>query len=289
MTTVTARSPSGADPHLVEPGRLNAARASVEFVSRIPHEFARSHLILSQGCESSDSNDVVEVLAVGPDTSACAVHNVGARLGRNTRRRVDDGEQLARAIDQAYANVPSEASALFEPSDAPNGIEAELSAIARNGDQNLLATHGKGPVVRLVDLLLFDALGRAASDVHIHPHAGRTLVRYRVDGVLHTVRELPAAATTAVLSRIKVMGRMDIAECRLPQDGRATVAIGSESGPDAVGRSIDLRISTLPTSYGERAVIRLLDNSNQLCDLDRLGMTPEMAAPYLERAGRTNG
>ncbi len=117
--------------------------------------------------------------------------------------------------------------------------------------------------------------------MHVQPLDDRTLVRYRLDGVLHTARELPRTSTASVVSRIKVMGRMDIAERRIPQDGRATVTIGT--------RPVDLRISTLPTSYGERAVLRLLDNSQQLCDFDQIGMPPEVATPFLERAQRTNG
>jgi len=133
--------------------------------------------------------------------------------------------------------------------------------------------------------------------------ADRTLVRYRLDGVLHTVGELPQGVTSAVISRIKVMGRMDIAERRIPQDGRASVLIGTPAKSSGKinadqcdtsrggggGRSVDLRISTLPTSYGERAVIRLLDNANHLCDFEQLGMPPEVAIPYLERARRANG
>jgi type II secretory ATPase GspE/PulE/Tfp pilus assembly ATPase PilB-like protein len=138
-------------------------------------------------------------------------------------------------------------------------------------------------VIKLVDVLLFEALGRGASDVHIQPLSDRTLIRYRLDGVLHTVRELTGSRdlATAIISRIKVMGKMDIAEKRIPQDGRASVSIGE--------RSIDLRISTLPTSYGERAVLRLLDNSQQISDFESLGMPPEVESQFLERASRSSG
>jgi general secretion pathway protein E len=106
-------------------------------------------------------------------------------------------------------------------------------------------------------------------------------VRYRVDGVLHDVRTLAPELAVAVVSRVKVMGRMDIAERRVPQDGRATVSIGE--------RPIDLRISTVPTSHGERAVLRLLDHQQQLTEFGALGMPPRVAAPFLERARRANG
>ncbi|MCB1185515.1 Flp pilus assembly complex ATPase component TadA, partial [bacterium] len=166
------------------------------------------------------------------------------------------------------------------------GAADEIDRLLTEADRDLLSTEGKGPVIRLVDAILFEALSRSASDVHIQPLDDRALVRYRLDGVLHTVRELPRTVTGAVVSRIKVMGRMDIAERRIPQDGRATVTIGPparSASDDASGcRAVDLRISTLPTSYGERAVIRLLDNTQQLCDFDRIGMPSDVCEPFLE-------
>ncbi len=129
--------------------------------------------------------------------------------------------------------------------------------------------------------VLFHALGKGASDVHLQPLPTGTLVRIRVDGVLHDVREIPTEIAVAVTSRIKVMGRMDIAERRAPQDGRATVTIGD--------RPADLRISTVPTSHGERVVVRLLDRERQPCSFEALGMPEHVATPYIDRASRTNG
>ncbi|MFN6042728.1 MAG: ATPase, T2SS/T4P/T4SS family, partial [Phycisphaerae bacterium] len=143
-------------------------------------------------------------------------------------------------------------------------------------------TSGKGPVIRLVDLILFQALQRNASDVHIQPVGDRALVRYRLDGVLHTVRELPPRLIAAVTSRVKIIARMDVAEQRAPQDGRATVTSGGGGGAAGSQRArrVDLRISTLPTTYGERIVIRLLDTSKSphLLSLSKLGMPRELEA-----------
>ncbi|MBL9140308.1 MAG: type II/IV secretion system protein [Phycisphaerae bacterium] len=136
-------------------------------------------------------------------------------------------------------------------------------------------------MARLVDAVLFEALGRGASDVHLQPLPTGTLVRIRVDGVLHDVREISTDIAVAVTSRIKVMGRMDIAERRAPQDGRATVTIGD--------RPADLRISTVPTSHGERVVVRLLDRERQTCSFAALGMPEHVELPFLDRANRTNG
>ncbi|MEE9128656.1 MAG: GspE/PulE family protein, partial [Phycisphaerales bacterium] len=216
-----------------------------------------------------------------------AVFNVGVRLSTRIETQITDGESIAQLIDEVYerqANADDQAA--HDQSDdcasgGASGGGGEIERLLAEADRDLLSTQGKGPIVKLVDALLFEALSRRASDVHVQPLDDRTLVRYRLDGVLHTARELPRTITASVVSRIKVMGRMDIAERRIPQDGRATVTIGT--------RPVDLRISTLPTSYGERAVLRLLDNSQQLCDFDQIGMPPEVATPFLERAQRTNG
>jgi len=141
-----------------------------------------------------------------------------------------------------------------------------------------------------VDLLLFEAVQRRASDIHVQPLADRTLVRYRLDGVLHTVRELPPSVLPAIVSRVKVMARLDVAEQRAPQDGRTTVTLGG--GVDKrVPRRIDLRISTLPTTYGERVVIRLLDtaSSPHLLTFAALGMPPEVEGPLTTQIARSSG
>ena len=248
---------------------------SEDFLSLIPRDFAREHLIVSQGRTNG-----TERLAVADSTDPAAVFNTGVRMGVLVEPVIADPEAIARTLDEVYANIAA-------PSDQDHADTnkefdgVELERLLTEADRDLLSTQGKGRVIKLVDILLFEALSRRASDVHIQPLADRSLVRYRLDGVLHTVRELPRPVTAAVVSRVKVMGRMDIAERRVPQDGRATVTIGD--------RAIDLRISTLPTNYGERVVIRLLDNTRQLCNFDQLGMPREVADRFLDRARRTNG
>jgi len=135
--------------------------------------------------------------------------------------------------------------------------------------------------VKLMDRLLFGAVHRSASDLHLQPTAEGVLIRHRIDGVLEQGRALPAALFRPLVSRIKVMGRMDVAERLVPQDGRTTVRIGS--------RAIDVRISTIPTAYGERVVLRLLDSANQLFDVASLGMPVHIAAPFESAARRSSG
>ncbi len=252
------------------------------FLRLIPRDFARQHLVLSAG----DNGDC-ERLLIGERTAEAAVFNVGVRLGVPTITTMLDEEELAQRIDTAYGSIerkPSVAAPAGELETVGEAIEADVEQLLHLADRDLLSTEGKGPVVKLVDAVLFEALARGASDVHIQPLADRTLIRYRLDGVLQTVREVPSRLTGPIVSRIKVMGRMDIAERRIPQDGRATVTIGS-------GRAVDLRISTLPTSYGERTVIRLLDvgRGPGLEDFSSLGMPELVEHALLARAGQTSG
>jgi general secretion pathway protein E len=287
---------------------MESGEASCEFLDLIPRDFARDHLIISCGREvppekggaaEDDASDAshapVEHLLVSAETNRAAIFNVGVHLGASIEAKITDGESIARLIDEAYTRHKSARTNDGSiGGNASNGMVRGLEFASNESDseddvqqllirteRELLSTSGKGPVVKLVDTLLFEALGKRGSDVHVQPTADKAVVRYRVDGVLHSVHELASRLATAVISRIKVMGRMDIAEKRIPQDGRATVTIG--------GRPIDLRISTYPTNYGERAVIRLLDNSKHLCDFDRLGMSSRTADRFLERASRSNG
>jgi general secretion pathway protein E len=296
VTTAEATLPSSSVE--VKPNSLRAEFVSPEFVELIARDFARAHLIVSQGRRNG-----AEQLAIAEQTNPAALFNVGVRLGCTIDTVAAEGESIARLIDEVYGQraPASDTPSVCSTSDDDQAIQQLLA----QADRDLLSTEGKGPIVQLVDALFFEALSRRASDVHIQPLADRTLVRYRLDGVLHTARELPPQFTASLISRIKVMGRMDIAEKRIPQDGRASVTIGDcasresaqrnnrypsgELKPQNTGRSIDLRISTLPTSYGERTVIRLLDNANHLCDFESLGMPQDVADRYVAHAHNSNG
>ncbi len=278
----TAASSAGS-PDRPEIG-VDPTQASREFLEKVPRDFARTHALLSQG--TRDDARTLERLAVATATSLSAIFNVGVRLDRQVKAEVHDAETIVRAIDAAYARRPSHVvtpTSVDESGDAPPSLDDLL----HEADQDLLRTQGKSRVVQLVDALLFDAVGRNASDIHVQPTDDKALVRYRVDGALATIRTIPKSLTAAVLGRIKVMGRLDVAERRLPQDGRATVTIGS--GRADATRSIDLRIGVFPTSYGERAVLRILDSSRRLTDLEGLGMPTAMMGPFLRAANRADG
>jgi len=281
-------APGTVDPPSV--ATRSSSSGGRSFVGSVPRDFARRHLIVSEGVE--DGFELVAVIDPPPPREV--LHNLSVRLQRPLRTRTADGEWIAREIDRVFEDarrsavtVADEGSAghtsragELETSDgdaSADGVEALLAA----ADRDLLNIDGKGAVVRLVDAILFEALGRDASDVHLQPFTDKCKVRYRIDGVLHDVRLISPGLALSVTSRVKVMGAMDIAERRVAQDGRATVTIGA--------RSIDLRISTVPTSHGERVVLRLLDHSRELHDFEGLGMPPAVATPFLERAKHANG
>ncbi len=273
-----APAPGTGGPSLAGPAPVVVDPA---FVGLISHAFARRHLLLGE--EGG-------VLLVSPRTTEQAIHNAGVRLGGSRARRVIPADDLAAMIDGAYSRRAGEDG--FEPASGDGtGHGAGQSGdtprpIAE--DTDLLSTRGKGPVVRLVDEVLLGAVRAGASDVHVQPVDDGVLVRYRVDGVLHTTRRLAREALAPLVSRVKVMARLDVAENRSPQDGRAAVSI-----PDGRGaaRRIDLRIATLPTTYGERLVLRLLDaGASPLArSLEGLGMPDDGAGSLRAMASRTSG
>ena len=254
-------------------------RAAPEFLTRIPHEFARAHGLLSQGSDESG-----EQLAVCPGADQCAIHNVGVVLGRPVVVNEVDPEALASAIDTAYeqrTDHDQADAASAEVREVEQVDDAELERLFDSAERDLLTTGGKAPLVRLVDSLLFRAVQLGASDLHIQPLADRVVIRHRVDGVLDRGRDIPVELLRPLVSRIKVLGRMDVAERLVPQDGRTTVTIGA--------RAVDVRISTMPTPHGERLVLRLLDSGASLQEFDDLGMPAAIADQFFAAARRSSG
>lgn len=139
----------------------------------------------------------------------------------------------------------------------------------------------QAPVIRLVNSILLEAVERGASDIHFEPMENRLQVRLRIDGVLYTVRNIPRSLQASVLARVKLMGEMDIADRRRPQDGRFTLKVGE--------RKIDARVSSLPTVFGERVVVRLLNRENALKTLSQLGMPPQVEQGLIQLASQPWG
>ncbi|HUE83475.1 MAG TPA: type IV-A pilus assembly ATPase PilB [Pyrinomonadaceae bacterium] len=146
--------------------------------------------------------------------------------------------------------------------------EIDLSTLSRMSED--------APVVRLVNVLLVDALRRGASDIHIEPYEKELRIRFRIDGVLYDVMRPPLKLRDALISRVKIMAKLDISEKRLPQDGRIKIKVKV----DARSRELDFRVSTLPTLFGEKVVLRLLDKENLMLDMTKLGFEPESLVKF---------
>jgi len=236
---------------------LESRAPSAEFVERIPINFARQHGVL--GLAGAADGEAMPV--VMGDLSAWGQLQVVARfLGRAVEPMLAAPGDVAAAINAAYQQRTGQAQTFIERLD-PGTLGEELERLKGH---DLLDVASRAPVVKLVSLVLFEAVQARASDVHLQPYEDVLVVRFRIDGVLHNAYRLPRNLQEEIVSRVKVMARMNIAEKRLPQDGRATVQVGD--------RTIDLRIATLPANFGERVVVRLLDTSTRLYDLRELGM-----------------
>ena len=229
-----------------------------QFVEQIPIAWARDRHVLAL-----DEPGERLMVATADLTDLEALQIVGKLLGRDVAPALAPADQITAAINAAYQQRTGQTQTLLEKLDR-KVVLAELDGLA--GREDLLDVASRAPVIKLVNLVLFEASQARASDVHIQPYEATLVVRFRIDGVLYDSFELPKHLQEEVISRIKVMGHMNIAEKRLPQDGRATVQAGD--------RAIDLRIATLPTTFGERAVIRLLDKGERLYGAGEIGMEP---------------
>lgn len=226
------------------------------FLARFPIEYCRRHNVLAVLPASGQA-----VVLTEEATQAHIVDVVGRALGKPTKRVDVELPLLSSLINKHYEQAVSDK----RNADEAQSLEEFLGkAIPSELADDLLESDTQGATVRLVNDLLLEAIQVGASDVHLQPFEDYVIVRMRMDGVLEDIRKLPRAIQDEVISRLKVAGKMNIAERRLPQDGRATVRVGA--------RTIDLRLASMPTAYGERMVVRLLDKSARLYRLPELGM-----------------
>ena len=181
--------------------------------------------------------------------------------------------EIEALIERGYGSGRSAMGTIVEHLDEAGSAEDDV--------EHLRDLASEAPVIRLVNLLLQRAVEQRASDVHIEPYDATLKVRYRIDGVLHEVESPPASSTAAVISRIKIMARMNIAERRLPQDGRIVLRVQ--------GRELDVRVSTVPTGFGESVVMRLLDRQSVVLDFAHLGFDADFEARLLEVLERPHG
>ena len=232
-------------------------------VAKVPVEWAQAHALLPVRWEGR-----VAVLTSDPAVSA-RQEELALLLGVDLLPLGARIEDIRAAINRCYEKKSETAEGFLRDMQARETGETPDDV---RSDDLLRAAGGDAPVTQLVNLILLDALKARASDIHIEPFDNHIRVRYRVDGVLYQQSAPPKHLERALVSRLKVMSHMDIAERRLPQDGQARVRIGE--------REIDIRVSTLPVAEGERVVLRLLNRDSSRVTLHDLGMPPVVLEPF---------
>lgn len=210
------------------------------------------------------------IVAVSDPSNLFAIEDIKFMTSYNVEMVVTGESDIRGAIDKYY----DQSASLADVMDNLDMEDLELVDTEEEVDVSSLerATED-APVVKLVNLILMDAIRKKASDIHIEPYEKSFRVRYRIDGVLYEVMKPPMKLKNAITSRIKIMAELDIAERRLPQDGRIKIKLGG-------GKDMDYRVSVLPTLFGEKIVLRLLDKSNLQLDMTKLGYEPEALAHF---------
>ncbi len=220
-----------------------------------------------------EMDDEEVALAMADPLDSYAVDAVRLAAGIPAKRRVATPSDIEAALERLYGGSRDRMHDISEDAGAAGDAEADV--------ERLRDLASEAPVIRLVNLLIDRAVEQRASDIHIEPFEGRLRVRYRVDGVLREIDAPPDRLAQAIVSRIKIMARLNIAERRLPQDGRIKVAVR--------GKEFDLRVATTPSMHGESVVMRILDRDGAVLDFAALGFEQDTLAAYLTALERPHG
>ncbi|MFN3843521.1 MAG: type II secretion system ATPase GspE [Rehaibacterium terrae] len=231
--------------------------------------FLKQHAV----CPVGEDETHVDLLVADPQDGYPA-EAVALATGRQVRVKVGLRSEIADLIERYYGAGRSAMGAIVES-------VGEEGARDEDDVEHLRDLASEAPVIRLVNLIIQRAVEARASDIHIEPFENRLKVRYRIDGVLEEAESPPANLTAAVISRIKIMARLNIAERRLPQDGRIMIRVQ--------GKELDLRVSTVPTAHGESVVMRLLDREAIVFDFESLGFTDEFLPKFIKVLEQPHG
>lgn len=238
---------------------LSGVNVPSEFVMKVPVQFARYYNLIAV-----EKKDGVFTIATCSPFDVHPMDELCLLLEGEVSMALAPRAEITALINKAYEQKVDVVDEMLEDLDS-----TDLEGLAREVEQtqDLLDLAHKAPIIKLVNMILFQALRMRASDVHIQPYEQKLQIRYRIDGTLYDMMTPPKKVQEAIISRVKVMGKMDIAERRLPQDGRATIRVGDSE--------VDIRISSVPTIHGERIVMRLLDKNVRLYELEELGLSPD--------------
>jgi general secretion pathway protein E/type IV pilus assembly protein PilB len=237
---------------------LGVVRVSGDVLGLVPREFAARYKILPFAHEGR-----VLKLAISDPIDTEAVDNLGHMLKLTIEPHVATADDIAAAIDRFYGKDAGSLDQLLSNLSAPGNGDSAVASTEASGLGNVSDTDADAPVVKLVHSIILEAIQRRASDIHMEPLEKRFRVRYRIDGVLLEVENPPKRLQLSIVSRLKIMANISIAEKRIPQDGRIQIMVN--------GRQLDLRVSSLPTAHGESIVMRILDKEGLQLGLPQLG------------------
>ena len=254
--------------------RIFTEEVDATLVKRIPINFARHTKLLPLSLEGDEV-----ILAVADPLDTSALDHARLLLGQSIQPRIALESTIVDAINSVYDRSVNETADLVDEMETTEDLDSLAHELEEPKD--LLDADDEAPVIRLVNSVLFRAAKERASDIHIEPMERELLVRFRIDGVLQEVIKPPKRYQNSIIARVKVMGQLNIAEKRLPQDGRIRIKLA--------GRDIDIRLSTTPTSFGERIVMRLLDKTATLLDLAEIGMSQQVLSSMQSVIKRSHG
>jgi general secretion pathway protein E len=246
------------------------------------YAFAKKHQVIIQRYpptdHATDPGSPVVIASKKPDLCLELLGELRRALGHPIEVQILTPVVFDQLLTQTYEQQTSAKEAM---QDIEEDLDLQGVVHTFNTTQDLLEIQDEAPVIRLMNVLLTQAIKQGASDIHVETYEAHITVRFRIDGVLRVVLEPPRVLAPMLISRIKVMAKLDIAEKRLPQDGRIALRVA--------GREVDLRVSTMPTHHGERIVLRLLEKDASRMDLKRLGMGPDLLQHIYEMLAKSYG
>ncbi len=256
---------------------INLAKIEIDeaVVKLIPSEVAQKYLIMPV----SRTGATLTIAMMDP-TNVFAMDDIKFMTGYNVEPVVASEVAIKDAIDRYYGSVHAlELKKVMDEMAQEDAADQNLELLEEEEDVDLAkleAATEEAPVVRLVNLILTDSIKRGASDIHIEPYEKDFRARFRIDGVLYEIMQPPMKLRDAITSRLKIMAKLDISEKRLPQDGRIKIKMKLQGK----NREMDYRVSVLPTLFGEKIVLRLLDKENLMLDMTRLGFEQESLTKF---------
>jgi len=254
---------------------LKDFEVDADVIKLVPKAAAEKHQVVPVNRAGSSL-----IIAMSDPSNIFAIDDVKFLTGYNVEVVVASEQAIREAIEKYYSEKGPSYDELMQGFD-----DSEVALVESESEADIVdleRSAEEAPVVKLVNLILLDAIKKGASDIHVEPYEKDFRVRFRIDGVLYEVMKPPMKLRSAIISRLKIMSSLDISERRLPQDGRIKLKLGK-------GKEMDFRVSVCPTLFGEKVVMRLLDKSNLQLDMTKLGFEEQQLKDFMEAIDRPYG